>query len=91
MEILNLAAKAVLVGMLAYSVAGPDLRHLAGKAMTVRALLYPLAALLVPIGWWALGSSGLQLTYSDTIGDLGLSLAGSLAGALLAARLAPGP
>lgn len=176
---INLGAKALLVGLLAYSVAAPDLPHLAGKAMTARAALYPLAALVVPAVWWlrrggavryphgldllvvlpfvidtagnaadlyattwfdglahaanwgllvaalgtavgrlglarwnvaalgvgfgatthvlwelieyglmALGSSGLQLTYSDTVGDLGLSLLGSVAGALLAAMLA---
>ncbi len=44
---------------------------------------------LIEYGLLVLGSSGLQLTYSDTIGDLGLSLVGSLAGALLAAGVRP--
>lgn len=186
----NLAAKAALVALLAYSVVGPDLPHLAGKAMSARAVLYPVALIVVPVAWlvlrrrrgerlgaashayphaldllialpfvidtagnavdlyatvwfdglahavnwglivtafglvvgrlglarwnvaalavgfgatthvlWelteyalmALGSSGLQLTYGDTIGDLGLSLAGSVAGAALAALAAPAP
>lgn len=169
----NLAAKLLLVGLLAFSLLASDMPQFAGKAMTARALTYPLAALVVPLAWWlrgrprpyphlldallvapflvdvagnaldlystawfdgaahllnwallvtafgtlvvrqplgraiaaalavgfgsvthtlwelveygvmALGSSGLQLTYADTIADLALSLTGSLLGAVV--------
>jgi hypothetical protein len=55
---LDVALKAILAALLAYSVAAPDLPHLAGKAMTARALLYPLAAAVVPVAWWARGRRG---------------------------------
>jgi hypothetical protein len=44
---------------------------------------------LIEYGLQALGSSGLQLTYRDTIADLGLSLLGSAVAALAAGLLAP--
>ena len=49
---LDLAVKAALVGLLVFAVARPDLPQFAGKAMEARALAYPLAALVVPVGWW---------------------------------------
>src|SRR5919202_2031898 len=176
--LLNVAVKLVLVGVLIFSLAAPDLPQFAGKAMTARALTYPWSALLVPVFWWLrgrpspyphlidalivlpflvdvagnaanlynttrhfddiahfvnwallvaafgaiaaslplgrlnaaalalgfgtttnvlweiaeyvvmrLGSSGLQLTYEDTIGDLALSLCGTLVGTLLTTTL----
>lgn len=53
--LVNLLAKATLVGLLAYAVTHPEMERFAGKAMTTRALLYPLATVLVPIGWWLRG------------------------------------
>lgn len=47
---LNLGVKALLVGLLLFSVAS-DLARFNGKAMLARALTYPLAALIVPIVW----------------------------------------
>lgn len=47
----NLAAKALLVGLLLYAVAHREMERFAGKAMETRALLYPIAAILVPVGW----------------------------------------
>ncbi len=49
---LDLAVKAALVGLLLFAVARPDLPQFQGKAMVGRALTYPLAALVVPLGWW---------------------------------------
>jgi hypothetical protein len=49
---LDLGVKAALVGLLLFAVARPDLPQFQGKAMTGRALAYPLAALVVPAGWW---------------------------------------
>jgi hypothetical protein len=51
----DVAVKAALVGLLLFGVLFPDLPQFEGKAMTGRALTYPLAALVVPIGWWLYG------------------------------------
>jgi hypothetical protein len=51
----DLAVKAALIGLLLVAVAFPDLEQFEGKAMTGRALTYPLAALVVPFGWWLYG------------------------------------
>jgi hypothetical protein len=49
--ILNVVAKVLLVALLLYAVANPDMPRFAGKAMGIRAVLYPLATLLIPLGW----------------------------------------
>ena len=49
---LDLALKGLLVGLLIFAVARQDLPQFAGKAMTGRAIAYPLAALIVPVAWW---------------------------------------
>jgi hypothetical protein len=49
---LDLAVKAALVGLLVFAVLRPDLPQFDGKAMAGRALTYPLAAVVVPVGWW---------------------------------------
>jgi len=49
---LDVAVKAALVALLLFAVARPDLPQFEGKAMTGRALTYPIAALIVPVGWW---------------------------------------
>jgi hypothetical protein len=54
---LDLAVKALLIGLLAFAVARPDLPQFDGKAMVGRALTYPLAALIVPVTWWFLSRS----------------------------------
>jgi hypothetical protein len=51
----DVAVKALLVGLLAFAVARPDLQQFAGKAMTGRAIAYPLAALIVPAVWFWVG------------------------------------
>jgi hypothetical protein len=50
----DVIVKAALVGLLAFAVLRQDLPRFEGKAMTGRALTYPLAALIVPVGWWLL-------------------------------------
>ncbi len=50
--IANIAAKVLLVGLLVYGALNPGLPQFAGKAMTGRAIAYPLATMVVPIGWW---------------------------------------
>jgi hypothetical protein len=49
---LDIALKIVLVALLAYAVANPDLPQYSGKAMLGRALTFPIAAFLVPAIWW---------------------------------------
>lgn len=49
---LNLAVKAALVGLLLLAVVRPDLPQFEGKAMTGRAIAYPIATLIVPVVWW---------------------------------------
>ena len=48
----DLAVKALLVGILLFAVLNTDLPRFAGKAMGARALTYPLAAVVTPLGWW---------------------------------------
>ena len=52
---IDVAVKAALVGLLVFAVARPDLQQFAGKAMTARAIAYPLAALVVPVVWFWIG------------------------------------
>ena len=59
---LNLAVKAALVGLLLFSVFS-GLERFEGKAMTGRALTYPLAAVVVPVGWWLLRRRRPSLEY----------------------------
>ena|SRR5215211_2066775 len=60
----DLAVKVALVGLLLLGVAGPDLPQFEAKAMTGRALAYPLAAVLVPVVWWLLSRRrGRRLPY----------------------------
>jgi hypothetical protein len=51
----DVAVKAALIGLLLLAVLFPDLPQFEGKAMTGRALVYPLAAVIVPLGWWLYG------------------------------------
>lgn len=53
-----MTVKALLVGLLLFAVARPDLPQFHGKAMAARAVLYPLAAFLVPAVWWTSGRHG---------------------------------
>ena len=50
--IADIAAKALLVALLVFGALNPDLAQFAGKAMTGRAIAYPLATMMVPVGWW---------------------------------------
>jgi hypothetical protein len=68
---LDLGVKAALVGLLLFAVLRPDLPQFAGKAMTGRALTYPLAALVVPLGWWLLSRRhGRSLAYPFALDSL---------------------
>ena len=49
---LDLVVKAAVVGLSLYPLARPGSSHFAGKAMGVRALIYPATTLLIPAIWW---------------------------------------
>jgi hypothetical protein len=51
----NLAVKIVAVGLAVYPLVDPNASHFQGKAMGVRAFVYPLATLLIPAAWWLRG------------------------------------
>jgi hypothetical protein len=53
--LIDVAVKAALIGLLLLAVLRPDLPQFEGKAMTGRALTYPIAALVVPLAWWLYG------------------------------------
>jgi hypothetical protein len=48
----DLAVKLTLIGVLLVAVIWPDLPQFEGKAMTGRALVYPISVLVVPVSWW---------------------------------------
>ena len=51
----DVAIKVATVAVLLIAVARPDLPQFAGKAFQGRAVAYPFAMLVVPVGWWLLG------------------------------------
>jgi hypothetical protein len=51
----NLALKGLLMGLLLFAVARPDLPQFHGKAVVARAVAYPVAALIVPVVWLLCG------------------------------------
>jgi hypothetical protein len=55
--LLDIIVKVATVALLAWAVLNPDLPQFSGKAFTGRALAYPIALLLLPIGWWLFGRS----------------------------------
>src|SRR5687767_1202222 len=55
--LLDIVVKVATVALLAWAVLNPDLPQFSGKAFTGRALAYPIALLLLPIGWWLFGRS----------------------------------
>jgi hypothetical protein len=53
--VIDVGVKVATVGLLAWAVLNPDLPQFTGKAFTGRALAYPVALLVLPIGWWLFG------------------------------------
>jgi hypothetical protein len=51
----DVAIKLATVGLLVWAVLSPDLPQFQGKAFTGRAIAYPVALLILPIGWWLFG------------------------------------
>ena len=49
----DLGVKVATVGLLAWAVLSPDLPQFQGKAFTGRAIAYPVALVVFPVGWWS--------------------------------------
>lgn len=77
--VVDVVAKAGLVVLLVIAVAYPDLGNVRGKASGLRAVAYPLGAMVVPIVWWLcwrrrpfpwLGDALVTLPwFTDTLGN----------------------
>jgi hypothetical protein len=52
---IDAAIKVATVVLLAWAVMSPDLPQFTGKAFTGRAVAYPIAILVLPLGWWVFG------------------------------------
>jgi hypothetical protein len=48
---IDVAMKVAVVGLALYPLLDPDASHFAGKAMGIRALIYPAFAFLIPVVW----------------------------------------
>jgi hypothetical protein len=51
----DIAVKAATVALLGFALLNPDLPQFQGKAFAGRAIVYPLALGLFPVGWWLFG------------------------------------
>lgn len=51
----DVAVKLAVVGFSLYPLARPDSSHFAGKAMGIRAVIYPASTLLIPLIWLLAG------------------------------------
>ena len=51
----DLAIKVVTLALLGWAVLTPGLPQFQGKAFEGRAIVYPIALLVVPVGWWLFG------------------------------------
>jgi hypothetical protein len=50
----DVLVKLATVALLGWAIASPDLPQFQGKAFTGRAVAYPIALLVLPVGWWLL-------------------------------------
>jgi hypothetical protein len=64
---LNVGVKVALVGLLLFAVLNQDMQQFQGKAMTGRALTYPIAIIVVPIVYWLLARSRPGLSYPHVL------------------------
>jgi hypothetical protein len=53
--VIDLAVKVLVVGLSLYPIMRPKSGHFAGKAMGIRAVLYPAAMVLIPMVWLVAG------------------------------------
>jgi len=67
LPVADLAVKLATVALLGWAVLNPDLPQFQGKAFTARAIVYPAALLLVPLGWWVFGSRTIKFPFAADI------------------------
>jgi hypothetical protein len=78
---IDVLLKVALVAAIAYAATHTELARFHDKAMGLRAIIYPLAALVVPVGWWLFGRRRIAFPVvidiavvlpflSDTLGNL---------------------
>jgi glycopeptide antibiotics resistance protein len=78
---LDVLVKIVLVAAVAYAAGHTEMARFNDKAMGLRAVVYPLAALVIPLAWWLFGRRRIAYPYvidilvvlpflSDTLGNL---------------------
>ncbi len=53
--VLDLAIKVLAIGLALYPLLDPGSSHFQGKAMGVRALIYPISTVVIPLAWWVKG------------------------------------
>ena len=53
--VLDLAIKVLAIGLALYPLLDPGSSHFQGKAMGVRAVIYPISTVVIPLAWWARG------------------------------------
>jgi glycopeptide antibiotics resistance protein len=79
--VLDVLLKVALVAAIAYAASHTDLARFHDKAMGLRAVVYPMAALLIPAAWWLFGRGRIAYPVaidiavvipflSDTLGNL---------------------
>lgn len=56
----DVAIKVGTVVLLAWAVLNPDMPQFSGKAFTGRAIAYPIALMVLPVGWWLFGRGRLR-------------------------------
>ena len=71
--IANIAVKIGLLGLLALAVLRPEMQQFQGKAMTGRALTYPIVVVIVPLVWGILRRNRPGLAYPHVL-DMCLAL-----------------
>ncbi|HEX5148238.1 MAG TPA: hypothetical protein VFW02_04080 [Candidatus Limnocylindrales bacterium] len=63
----DLAVKLVTVALLAWAVFNQNLPQFHDKAFEGRAVAYPVALLLLPLGWWVFGSRTIRFPFAADI------------------------
>jgi len=63
----DVLVKAATVALLGFALLNPDLPQFQGNAFVGRAIVYPMALALFPVGWWLFGRR--RIPY-PTPGDL---------------------
>lgn len=63
----DLAVKLVTVGLLAWAVFNQNLPQFHDKAFEGRAVAYPVALLLLPLGWWVFGTRTIRFPFAADI------------------------